>query len=226
MLSLFKYTAPIVQMTIWPLCRGSLNFFCHLKITGLENIKDLDSRYIVASNHNTALDPIVIRSSMPFWGKQKALYATSLTKNYYNPGLDRLFYGGFIFNITGAFPIYKGTGDYEKAFKNHISLLKSDKAVLIFPTGTRVKDGNKEEEIPRPGIIYLAEITDSPIIPVSITGQVGINFRRFIGRKHRIKIHFGKPIYFEELKNKFKLQTKEDFISAAQGVMNIIHEKI
>ena len=39
-MKILKYIPPIYQIIIWPLCRCLLNFFCYLRVSGIENLKE------------------------------------------------------------------------------------------------------------------------------------------------------------------------------------------
>ncbi|HDQ16706.1 MAG TPA: 1-acyl-sn-glycerol-3-phosphate acyltransferase [Candidatus Vogelbacteria bacterium] len=220
-MKILKYFPPIYQMIIWPICRLLLNYFCYLKISGVENLKDIKSGIILASNHTTGLDPVIIRSALPWWGFHKATYAVSLTKENYHTFWGRIFFGGWFFKIAGGWPAYRKTGDYNKTFVHHIELLNNKRAVIIFPEGRRNWTGEKIKA--KPGISHLAEITQAPILPILIEGQRGINLWRFFTRQHKISIYFGQPIKIEDILNNININQNEDkYTFVAEKILEII----
>ncbi|MFW5853063.1 MAG: lysophospholipid acyltransferase family protein [Patescibacteria group bacterium] len=227
-IAILKYFVPIYQITIWPVCRLLLFIFGNLKVSGIENLKDIQSGVILAANHTTAMDPVIIRTAMPFWGYHKATYAVSLTKENYDTFWGRLLYGGWFFKIIGAWPAFRKTGDYKKSFKYHIYLLNNKKAVIIFPEGGRNKLSKPMDKKPKPGLIHLSLLTNTPIIPISIKGQAGLNPLSFFLRKHRMSVHFHQPIKPEDLKEKYpdlKAEEKSDgSIRAVKEIMDNIYK--
>lgn len=185
----------LVTSIYWPF----LKFFLHYHVEGLENIKDMqDKTAIFASNHTSELDPILITLILRKVPGFLPIFYVSREKSFYKKSSWRqLIYGGLIFRMCGAYPVYVGQQDYEKALQNHISILENGSSVCVFPEGKRSPDGKVGEA--RGGIGYLTHRTKKPIVPVAISGIHSLTFKDFILRKRTLKIKVGKPIYAEEL---------------------------
>ena len=65
-----------------------------------------------------------------------------------------------------AFPVDRENTDLA-AIKKALSVLKGGEKLLIFPEGTRIKNGKKSE--PKSGAALLAQRADVPLVPVYIT---------------------------------------------------------
>ena len=65
-----------------------------------------------------------------------------------------------------AFPVDRENTDLA-AVKKSLSVLKNGEKLLIFPEGTRIKNGKKSE--PKSGAALLAQRADVPLVPVYIT---------------------------------------------------------
>lgn len=217
-MKILKYIPPIYQMIIWPICRCLLVFFCFFKVEGIDNLKNVKTGIILASNHTTGLDPVIIRTAMPWWGYHRATYAVSLTKENYHTFWGRIFFGGWFFKIIGAWPAYRKTGNYEKTFFHHIKLLNDNRAIIIFPEGGR--NWTEEKMKAKPGISHLADITEAPIIPTLIEGQRGINPWRFFTRKNKIGVYFGQPLKIGDILN--KLNDEDKHTMAAEKIMETV----
>ena len=85
-----------------------------------------------------------------------------------------------------------------KTIVEGINLLKKGKSLIIFPEGTRSKDGNM---IPfKEGSMKMASKTGCPIIPIAITNsaQIWEAHLPYIRPAHVI-VEYGAPIYPKEL---------------------------
>lgn len=142
-----------------------------LRVHGRENMP-AKGAVIVALNHKSYWDPVLAISVLPrrlnFMAK-KELFDIPLL--------------GGILKWAGAFPVSRGTSDLG-AIKTSLSLLRSGKALAMFPEGRRVfKD---QAHTAKPGVAMIAEKTGAPIVPVSIAGRY-----RFLSR---VDLYIGKPV--------------------------------
>ena len=177
---------------------NSLAFFVsrilfRLDAKGKENIPKTGG-FILASNHVSYLDPIVVSAICP--------YQISFMARH---DLFKIpIFGSFI-RALGAFPIRRNFGDIA-SIKEALRRLRQAKGLLLFPEGSRSRGelGEKVEQ----GIGFIAVKSQVPVIPTFVNGShkaFGRN-ARFI-RPTKIRVHFGKPIYAE--KSDFKGKYKE-----------------
>src|SRR3990167_8686461 len=133
--------------------------FFRLEVTGAENCPK-HGPLIIAPNHASFLDPLIAGFAVPRELNFMAL--DSLFKN-------RIF--GKILISVNAFPLKREGADLG-AMRLAIDKLCQGKAVLIFPEGTRSKDGNLG--IPRAGIGLLAASSGASILPCYIKGSMDV----------------------------------------------------
>ena len=148
---------------------------------GLENLPKTGSN-IIASNHRSYRDPVfaALRLHVPcsFMAKEE------------------LFKGNVLFawliRFLGAFPVARGSGDMT-VIKEAVARLEMGRNLVIYPEGTRSKDGKLGRG--KTGVALIASLAQVPVIPMAIS---------FKGEKLRFRekviISFGKPIQPEELK--------------------------
>jgi 1-acyl-sn-glycerol-3-phosphate acyltransferase len=148
-----------------------------LEIIGRENIPK-NGPLIVASNHASLLDP--------------PLVGTASTRKVYFMAKEELFVPilGSIYKSLGAFPVKRGASD-RTAIKCALNLLKTDKVLGIFPEGTRSKTGKLGHA--GSGTLGLAGKFKVPIIPTAV---IGSNLKLQKSFWPKIKVVFGKPIFF------------------------------
>lgn len=197
-MKIFHVTPILFQRFVWPFVRIGLKLFVHLEIRGLENIRNIKSGAIFASNHTSELDGFLVAASVPFWSHFLPMYSVSRERNFYvDSGWRKYIYGPLLFNFIGAPQVRSGRKDYEISLSNHIVLLEYGKSVLIHPEGRISHDGKLGEA--RGGVAYLARRTNLPVIPVGISGAYNMSIQDFFLRRRRVVVSFGEPITSEEL---------------------------
>jgi len=174
--------------------------FFKLKIVGSENCPK-DGPLIVAPNHASFLDPLIAGFAVP--RELNFMARSSLFRN-------RIF--GKILISVNAFPLKREGADVG-AMRLAIDKLCQGKAVLIFPEGTRSKDGSLGT--PRAGIGFLAASSGANILPCYIKGSMeslpkGALFPRF----KKITVYVGKPLRIEK-----NSSGKEYYMRIAENVM-------
>lgn len=139
--------------------RFVFRIFILFRRKGTENIPK-EGGFLLCSNHRSALDPVLLAA-----GSDRRL--TFMAKEE----LFDVFLLGKLIKALGAFPIKRGRGD-AAAVMATLKILKRGGATLIFPEGTRVKDGVRKEI--NPAIIRLAIQSGVPIVPAYVTGHTVI----------------------------------------------------
>lgn len=142
----------------YAIARGLVNFFYHIvfKITivGRENIPAQKGGCIIASNHVSNNDPPFI--GIVFKGKYTFMAKEELFKN-------RFF--GWLIRKLGAFPVKRGAKDLA-AIDKAIESLAEGRTFIIFPEGTRSKDGELGRA--KSGVSIIAVRANAPVIPVFV----------------------------------------------------------
>jgi 1-acyl-sn-glycerol-3-phosphate acyltransferase len=151
-----------------------------VRFSGRQNIP-AEGGVLVVSNHQSHLDPPLIGMCNP------------RRMNYL--ARDTLF--GFapfrwLINSVDAIPIDR-EGIGLAGIKASLKRLKRGEMVLIFPEGTRTRDGQIGPF--RPGFTALAVRSGAAILPVAIEGafQAWPRWRNWPGLGH-IRVRFGVPI--------------------------------
>lgn len=197
---IFLISPLILQTAIWPATRFFFWFFMHLKVSGLENLKNLPKGIIFVSNHTSELDPIIVPASLPFLSKFMPMFYVSRPKNFYNnSGWRQFFYGGFLFKLWGSHSAISGYKDYGVSLSNHIHIIQRRHSIVIYPEGKKTLNGEVMINEAHGGVAFLAEKTGLPIIPVYIHGHFKITLKDYIFRRRHVSIFFGRPIYAREI---------------------------
>jgi 1-acyl-sn-glycerol-3-phosphate acyltransferase len=160
------------------------NLFFSIEIKGRENFPKRGG-FIVASNHLSYLDPPTIGYVCPrklYFFAKSSLFKIKVFSN--------------LIKLLGAIPLERET-EISLSLRKGLEILKKGEGIVIFPEGTRSKDGLMKEG--KPGIGFLAIKSNAPVIPVKLEGtdKALPPDGKFIKIK-KIKVIIGKSIYFEK----------------------------
>ena len=159
------------------------------EIHGRENIP-MSGPLIVAPNHKSLLDPPLVGSSLPRLATTMGKIELFQKKHF---GLRIL---GRVIQHMGTFPVRRGTAD-RRAIKRALQVLAHDGALVIFPEGTRTRNG--ELGPPEMGIALIAHKARAPIVPAYIKGTEGCySYQQPKTRLVKAEIFYGQPLYFRE----------------------------
>jgi len=173
------------RMTFWYLLGYSLSkaiaktFFSY-RVIGAENMIE-EGPCIIAANHCSNLDPplvgIACKRAIHYLGKKSLLDWTLL---------------GPIFPELNVIPVDQENPD-RSALMGVIRVVRGGGAALIFPEGSRSRDGQLQPV--QPGIGLIAAKTGAPVVPVWIDGSFaafppGAKFPL----KKPIKVVIGHPL--------------------------------
>lgn len=153
-----------------------------LRIFGSEHLCYGES-CIFASNHLSYADPLVAGCAL---NREVAFVAK---KELFR---KRAF--AWLIRTYNALPIDRDEMD-RSALKLISSKLRSGKSVLMFPEGTRSKDGSIGDL--KPGLGFIAIHNESPIVPMHIRGTDDL-LACFL-RKRRLEVRIGPPIRMPEM---------------------------
>jgi 1-acyl-sn-glycerol-3-phosphate acyltransferase len=112
--------------------------------------------FLVIANHQSALDPVLLALTM----QRPARYLARRT--LFSPRLL-----GWLISICGAIPINHDMSGKE-GLKTGLDVLKTGNGLLIFPEGTRTRDGSIGPF--KPGVLLLIRRSQAPIVLVAIAG--------------------------------------------------------
>ncbi|WP_420107647.1 lysophospholipid acyltransferase family protein [Kocuria marina] len=178
-------------MTKYDLTKASvaraLRLLCRPVITGLENLPQ-DGPVIIASNHLSFLDSVIISAFMPRRVKfiAKAEYVNS-------PGIKgKLMREAFEF--IDIIPVTRGQqSESVAALDPAVEHLKQGNVFGIYPEGTRSRDGYLYRG--HSGVAYLAYVTGAPVVPVGLIGTQRLQPPgATMIRPAKFEMHVGEPI--------------------------------
>ena len=137
---------------IYPLIWIFMKIFHPWKAIGLENMPV--GAALLCGNHTTAGDPVYVVCCLG-WRRQVHVMAKEEIMKW--PVV------GFILKKAGIFGVKRGKADVA-ALKEAMRVLKGGERLLIFPEGTRVKEGETSEA--HTGAAMFSTRTGSPLVHV------------------------------------------------------------
>lgn len=163
------------------------------EINNFENMNSAQA-FIVASNHASFLDPLIVGSIFEVRLNKRIFYLGK--KQLLRTMPSRVFHETF-----GTIPLEEKDKGVS-ALKIATKYLKSGKIVGIFPEGMRSSDGKLLEG--KTGIARLVLSAKVPVLPIAIKGTyelmpVGRLLPRF---KRKVIINVGEIMHFDEHHNR------------------------
>ncbi len=153
-----------------------------IEVSGLENIPE-NNGCILAVNHLSRLDPPLLFILID----RPDLTALAADKYKRYP-----FFRQLIEAVDGIW-IHREDADF-RALKAARDYLVKGGMLGIAPEGTRSKTGGL---IPgKPGVAYLADKAQVPVIPAAIYGTEGAIYKIFLLKRPVLTVKIGKPISF------------------------------
>lgn len=160
---------------------------CRPRISGQENFP-ATGPVIVASNHLSFLDGIIVSALMP---RRVGFIAKASLANA--PGLKGKVMS-FVYDVLGIIPVDRSRQSESVAALDPALKLLADGGVFgVFPEGTRSRDGRLYRG--RTGVAFVALSTGAPILPVALKGTDRMQkpgSRLIIPRRFDLTI--GKPM--------------------------------
>ena len=138
-----------------PVARFCFGTFGRMEVTGEENVPPRGP-VILACNHLAFTDPPLLVAAIP-----RPLHFLGKRELFGNP------IGRFLMHGFHVLPYDRSTASTE-TMRTLLGLLDQDRAVALFPEGTRSKSHSLQEA--QLGIVYLALKSQAPILPVGVTG--------------------------------------------------------
>lgn len=156
-----------------------------LRVTGLEKVPARDP-YIISSNHQSFLDPIIMGSLLP-WPVFRELFSV---------GTSEIFGTGFMRRLASWLRVIVVDPDANliPAMRAGAFGLRHGRILILYPEGERSIDGTPK--VFKKGAAILSIHLQVPIVPVAIEGfheawPRGKPFQKFAP----LQITFGDPIY-------------------------------
>jgi 1-acyl-sn-glycerol-3-phosphate acyltransferase len=219
----WPWTAParaVRELSICGVFDAIVHTYARVEVRGRERLAPLGGPAIFVANHSSHVDtPVLLRALPARWRRRTAV--TAAADYFYS---SRLL-GTAVSLAFGTVPLERRGGGGARPTAGLAPLVEAGWSLVVFPTGTRSRDGSVGRL--RPGAAILAAQHGLPIVPVHISGTraampVGSGWMsRPVGggrlARHRIGVTFGAPIAVAPDDDPRAVMEKVRLFLAAQG---------
>ena len=153
----------------------------HVDVSGLERL-DSDRAYVFVANHQSIYDIPIVFWSLPY---QIRIIAKE--------SLGRFPFLGWHLRRTGHILVDRRHPNRAAIFGRAWKLMKDGLSLIVFPEGTRSRDGRVAPF--KGGSFYLALEAELPVVPISIVGSRHVMLKgRLATYPGRVKLIVHAPI--------------------------------
>ena len=192
----------------WCFFRSLYATWFHWRVYNPERVP-LTGPVILASNHASFLDPPLVGA-----GVKRGINYLARDTLFRYPGV------GWLLRNWNSVPVDREGGG-AAGLKAILDRLLAGGAIILFPEGTRTRDGKLQPA--RSGIGLTVIKSTAPVVPVRVFGTYEAYGRHVkFPRPHRIEVKYGKPMFFEALRAEAKICTKARLKEIYQEVANEI----
>lgn len=178
----------------WLSTSGYLRTFHRLRIRGREHLP-MKPPFVMVANHSSHLDIMMMAAGLPLRLRDSAYPIAAGDTFFETPGMML-----FSWMMLSALPMWR-----KKCMRHAIEdlrtrLLEEPVIYILFPEGTRTRDGEMGRF--KPGLGMLVAETDVPVVPCHIRGAFqALPSGRSIPRPHALRLAIGEPLSFREMSN-------------------------
>lgn len=203
---------PFIYHSTWLFCRALFRLYFRWHIADADRVPPTGP-VILAANHVSFLDPPMVGT------------AVTRTINYLaRESLFRFPVFGAYLRALNTVPVDRD-GQGAKGLKMILDRLNRGGGIILFPEGTRSRDGQLQRA--RSGIGLTVIKSDAPVVPIRLFGTFEAwNRRQLFPRPRKIAICFGEPVDFAEYRTEAetcdKARLKEIYQEVADEIMRRI----
>lgn len=197
----------------WVGFRALYKFYFGWRVYNSERVPE-QGPVILASNHASFLDPPLVGA-----GLRRDINYLARDTLFRFPGI------GWLLRSWNSVPVDREGGG-AAGLRAILDRLLSGGAIILFPEGTRSRDGKLQPA--RSGIGLTVIKSAAPVVPVRVFGTFEAYGRHMrIPRPfHRVSVKYGKPMLFTELRAEAKTCSKARLKEIYQQVADELMREI
>lgn len=184
----------LAVLVLWPL----MTMLTKREWVGTQNLNTDDGGIIVATNHTSWFDPLVIAHIL--WNNDRP--PRFLAKE----SVFRVPIVGPVITSAGQIKVYRESAEAVAAVRDAIAAVDAGECVVVYPEGTITRDPGMWPMVGKTGAARIALATHRPLIPVAQWGSQDVigPYRkefRILPRK-TMRVRVGSPVDLTDLYGK------------------------
>jgi 1-acyl-sn-glycerol-3-phosphate acyltransferase len=202
-----------VYLAGWLFFRAVYKFYFGWRVYNPERVPK-EGPVILASNHASFVDPPLVGA-----GLKRGINYLARENLFRFPVL------GWVLHQWQAVPVDREGGG-AKGLKMILDRLLAGGAIILFPEGTRTRDGKLQPA--RSGIGLAVIKSNAPVVPVRVFGTYEAYNRhmRFPRPFHKLTVKYGKTMPFDQLRAEAKSCSKQRLKEIYQQVADQLMKEI
>jgi 1-acyl-sn-glycerol-3-phosphate acyltransferase len=192
----------------WTFFRTFFALYLRWRVIGAENVPKTGG-VILAANHASYLDPPLVGA-----GLDRGINYLARQSLFRFPVMKQILHS------WSAVPVDRDGGG-AKGLKIILDRLLGGTGIILFPEGTRTRDGQLQPA--HAGIGLVVAKSEAPVVPVRVFGSYeawGRNHK--FPRPKKVTVRYGQPMRFETLRAEAKTCYKERLKQIYQEIANEI----
>ena len=184
----------LVSLVWWVLVRTYLKLYHRLSVRGKE-MRPQDPGFIMVANHASHLDVLCLAASLPLrWNGH--VYPIAAGDTFF----EKPTAAYFATICLNALPLWRRKASGHSLTELRERLSQGNQVLLIFPEGTRSREGAMGTF--KPGIGRIIAGTNTPVLPVHIGGaHRAYPPKARFPKPRAIQVTMGTPISFEDVED-------------------------
>lgn len=213
------FSAIVRQSACWTVERY-LRLYHRMEVTGREHVP-LQTPLVLAANHQSHLDALMLATCLPL-RLRSAVFPIAAGDTFFTTPASAVFASLFI----NALPMWrKSVGAHAmSALRNRLA--SGDCGFILFPEGTRSRDGRLNAF--KPGLGMLIAGTSVPVVPCWIEGAFeALPADKRLPRPRKLGVRIGPPLTFAAESNDRPGWTRivQQVEAAVRGLGGVAEEK-
>jgi len=184
------------------LSRLVVPLICRLRVSGRVPGQLRHGPLILAANHVSPVDPVIMAAACSIAGVAPRFMATG--------GLFDAPVAGWVMRACGHLRVDRHTARVAEALPNAAAALRAGSVVLVYPEGRIGLDPWMWPERGKTGVARMAAMSGAPVLPVAQWGAHAVlpytspkdvvrSVLRAVAHRPVVQVHFGEPVDLEGL---------------------------
>jgi 1-acyl-sn-glycerol-3-phosphate acyltransferase len=191
------WQVPWLWRALLVFARGVVFPICRLRVSVEDPVALRAGPLILAANHVSPVDPIIMTAACGMAGIAPRFLATG--------GIFRAPVAGWVMRKSGHLRVDRGTAQAAQALPEAAAALKANSIVLVYPEGRIGLDPWMWPERGKTGTARMAALSGAPVLPVAQWGAHRVlpyaapkglagALWRAVWRRPVVQVRFGRPV--------------------------------